>query len=78
MIVDLEIETVCWVVLCLWRARVWRCMLGCGSLCCNMPIDVVFPAIATHYFPPLAFHITAPVCFKGLNDTDIYMYVHVQ
>jgi len=33
MIVDLEVESVCWVVLRLWHAKVWQCMLGCGNVC---------------------------------------------
>ena len=53
-------------------------MLGCGNLCCGMRIDVVFSATAIHHFPPLEFQITVPVCLKGLNETGIYMYVHVQ
>ncbi len=31
MIVEVEFEPVCWVVLCLWHAGVWQFKLGYGN-----------------------------------------------
>jgi len=58
-------------------ARVLLCMLGCGSLCCGIRIDVFFSATAIHHFPRIGLQITVHVQLHGLNGTGVYMYVHV-